>query len=405
MLRSVIVVLMLLPCACGENPAIQVTLNDKGLQYGKHAGTDWIQEKLERVTLPDITGDVLGFIHYTLTGTRVKQCDLPEPSVQFYPDDKGIKTSISGLNIALTGGWTTHCGIIYDGGSFDMAVFSVDVASVVELGNDTNGHLSVTSVKCDAQVGSVDVQFHGGASWIFKPFVKYFKGRISMEIQMNICPTVKKIIENLEQHLQTTNVSVDLDQILTFDFPLTGSPDVNVSSLNLGFKGEFYNIKTHTEPPFEAQPFTMPDQQGYMLSVGLSEFTLNSASYALYSAGVFQAVINDSMIPPGSPVHLNTSLMGPFVPELPKMFPGLMMNLQVYAREVPMFSFQPDAVKLSFQGTIKAFAIQTNGTQTPLFKLNVDSEFSSKVWIAGGRVKGSISMDKLMRWKALQRDG
>lgn len=46
-----------------------------------------------------------------------------------------------------------------------MAVFSVDVASVVELGNDTNGHLSVTSVKCDAQVGGVDVQFHGGARY------------------------------------------------------------------------------------------------------------------------------------------------------------------------------------------------------------------------------------------------
>lgn len=70
----------------------------------------------------------------------------------------------------------------------------------------------------------------------------------------------------------------------------------NCSFATLYLKGEFYNTKTHVEPPFEAQPFTMPDQQGYMLSVGLSEFTLNSASYALYSAGVFQAVINDSMV-------------------------------------------------------------------------------------------------------------
>ncbi len=52
-----------------------------------------------------------------------------------------------------------------DGGSFNMAVFSVDVTSVVELGKDPNGQLSVSSVSCGASVGSVDMQFHGGARY------------------------------------------------------------------------------------------------------------------------------------------------------------------------------------------------------------------------------------------------
>ncbi|XP_040007580.1 bactericidal permeability-increasing protein [Xiphias gladius] len=393
MLLSVVAVLMLLSCTCGENPAVQVVLTNKAVQYGKHTGTDWIQENLQRVSLPDISGKILGIIGYTLTGITIKKCDLPEPSVEFYPDATGFKTSVLGLSLAITGGWMTQCGIIHDGGSFDMAVFSVNVISVVELGKDANGHLSVTSVSCDARVGDVDIQFHGGASWIFQSFVEHFKGHISREIEIRICPNVEEMIVNLEYHLQAMNVSFDVDQALSFDLSLTGLPVMDVSSLNLGLKGEFYSIKTHMDPPFEAQPFSVPEQQGYMLSVGLSEFTLNSASYGYYLAGVFQALINDSMIPPGSPLHLNTSLMGPFIPQLPKMFPGLLMNLQVYAREVPMFSFQPDAVKLGFPGAVKAFAIQPNGTQTPLFKLNVDSEFSSKVWIAGGRVKGSISMD------------
>jgi len=58
------------------------------------------------------------------------------------------------------------------------------------------------------------------------------------------------------------------------------------------------------------------------------------------------------------------------------MFPGLLMYLQIYAREVPMFSFQPGVVKLGFQGAVKAFAIQPNGTGTPLFKLNAVSTSS-----------------------------
>lgn len=39
---------------------------------GKHVGTGWIQEKLESVTLPDISGKlrigIIGNIDYTLSG-------------------------------------------------------------------------------------------------------------------------------------------------------------------------------------------------------------------------------------------------------------------------------------------------------------------------------------------------
>lgn len=51
------------------------------------------------------------------------------------------------------------------------------------------------------------------------------------------------------------------------------------------------------------------------------------------------------------------------------------MTLQVYATDVPLFSFQPGAVQLDLNVDIKAFAIQPNGTQTPLFKLNAVSAF------------------------------
>lgn len=39
MLLSVTVVLSLLSCVCGENPAVQVVLTNKGLQYGKDVGS------------------------------------------------------------------------------------------------------------------------------------------------------------------------------------------------------------------------------------------------------------------------------------------------------------------------------------------------------------------------------
>ncbi|KAK2851184.1 hypothetical protein Q5P01_007460 [Channa striata] len=382
MLPSVLLLLTLLSCTCGENPAIQVILSNKGLQYGKHVGTDWIQKNLEHFSLPNISGEVdiglLGTVHYTLSDIAIKKCDLPEPSVEFYPNATGFKTSISGLSFALSGGWAVRYNVLKDSGSFNVAFFHLNLVSVLELGKDTNGHLSVSSESCDAEVGDVDIRFSGGVSWIFQPF---------------ICPKVKEGITTLESHLQTMNISFDVDQVLTLDLPLTGLPVINASSLNLGLKGEFYNIKTHIEPPFAAQPFTMPEEQGYMLSVGVSEFTLNSASYGFYSAGLFQADINDSTILHYLHMHLNTSVVGLLIPQLLKLFPGLPMSLKVYALEFPVFSFQRDTVKLGFQGAVKAFAIQTNGSQIPLFTLNVNSTFSGKMFISDERLKGSMKMD------------
>lgn len=61
------------------------------------------------------------------------------------------------------------------------------------------------------------------------------------------------------------------------------------------------------------------------------------------------------------------------------MYPGLLMTLLVYARDVPLFSFHPEAVQLDLNVDIKAFAIQPNGTQTPLFKLNAVSTLLSEL--------------------------
>ncbi|XP_041859111.1 bactericidal permeability-increasing protein [Melanotaenia boesemani] len=396
MLPSVAVMLMLLSFTYGENPAIQVILTNKGLQQGVHEATGLIQEKLEKLTLPDISGRInilIGHVDYTLTGVTITKCDLPEPTVKFFQEHTGFTVSILGLSVALTGDWSTHFGLIHDGGSFDMAIFNLALTSAVELGRDAKGHLSVTSISCDAQIGDLGVKFYGGASKIFQPFVDYFKGHFIKRIKDRICPALEENIDMLESHLQAMNVSFDVDQVLTLDVPLTGSPIVTAASMKLGFKGEFYSIKTHEEPPFVAHPFILPEQPDYMLSVGLSEFTLNSALYGYFSAGELQVHINESMVPPKSPVHLNTSSMGMFVPQLPKQFPGLLMDLQVYARQAPTFSLQPGVVKLGVQAAVNAFAIEPNGTQIPLFILNVDTQFSGKVWTADEKLKGSVMMD------------
>lgn len=95
-----------------------------------------------------------------------------------------------------------------------MAIFNVDVTSVVELGRDPDGHLSVKTVSCEAHIEDVDLQIQGGSryfiqeeatvnggilmpiltsfafpfvnSWFIQRILDHFKGRTIGEMQDNV---------------------------------------------------------------------------------------------------------------------------------------------------------------------------------------------------------------------------
>ncbi|XP_067095584.1 bactericidal permeability-increasing protein-like [Osmerus mordax] len=373
----------------GENPAIKLILTDKGLQYGKHLGAGFVQDRIKNMSFADIKGRI-GLVKYVLSGVSVSQCDFPEPTVDFY-EGIGFKAMISGLNIRVIGKLKIKFGFIHVGGSFDLAAFNVGVTSEVRLG-DNEGHLSISSETCSAEIGDVNINFHGGASSISKMVISIFKDHFKGEIQGKICPAIKQQIEDLERQLVAIAVSFQVGSDLVLDVPLSSSPLVDSASLELDFKGEFYNAKSHTDPPFQVQNFSLTRQDSYMLSLGMSEFTANSVSYSYFSTGVLVAHITDKMIPTVFPLRLNTSSFGKLIPQLPKLFPDLLMELSVSARKVPMFSFLPGEVQLGLPGMVTAFAVQNNATLTPLFKLQADSVFSGQVSISGNKVQGSAAL-------------
>lgn len=57
------------------------------------------------------------------------------------------------------------------------------------------------------------------------------------------------------------------------------------------------------------------------------------------------------------------------------MYPDMLMSVLVYAQEAPKFSIQPDAVNVTIKAVVKASVILPNGTQIPVFTINVVSTF------------------------------
>ncbi|CAM4608165.1 unnamed protein product [Leuciscus chuanchicus] len=365
-----------------DYPALKALLSEKGLRDVSQMLSVQIQSKLKSTEIPEVRGGVdikIGTVYYVLSNMRVVQCSMPDPSLVFV-EGTGVSVEVSQLTLAINGNWATQFGIIHDGGSFDLAVYNIHVYTLLQLADDA-GRLSITTVQCSANVGDVNIQFHGGASIFFKPFISAFSGQISEMIREKICPAIQQAIIGLETTLQEIPVNIPVGQYISLSIPLTSSPAVTEQSFELDIKGEFYSRSSPSEPPFSASVFDVPYAENYMLSVAASEFLVNSAAYAFLSSGALQINITDDMIPKISPIHLNTSQFGAFVPQLRTLYPNMEMQVLLYASETPLFSFSSGVIDIHVPAAAKFSAVKPDGTLVPLFRLDVDGSFSGSARI------------------------
>uniref|UniRef100_A0A671RZR8 Bactericidal permeability-increasing protein n=1 Tax=Sinocyclocheilus anshuiensis TaxID=1608454 RepID=A0A671RZR8_9TELE len=162
----------------------------------------WIQNKLKSTEIPEVRGGVdigIGTVEYVISNMQVVQCSMSGPSMEFV-NGIGVSVEVSQLSLAITGSWATQFGIIHDGGSVDLAVYNIKIKTLLGLGDEA-GRLSITTISCSDDVGGVHIQFHGGASFFFQPFVSAFQGQISEMIHVRVCHFFISKTDEPNQHL------------------------------------------------------------------------------------------------------------------------------------------------------------------------------------------------------------
>ncbi|XP_056610678.1 bactericidal permeability-increasing protein [Triplophysa dalaica] len=396
-MQTLVFFFLMLTQTHADHPALQTRLTHKSLTHGSQMMSVWIQQKLKSTELPEVHRNVdigIGTIDYTLSNMQIVQSSIADFTLAFV-QGTGVSVKISHLSLAVTGSWATHFGVIHDSGSFDLLVNSINVNTLLEFSDDESARVFISIISCTADVTGVVVNFHGGASFIFQPFVSKFRGLIADMIRQQICPAVNQVIDDVEKHLQQISVNVAVNQFIYLSIPLMSSPIVTENSFQLDMKGEFYSISSPSEPPFSPEVFDLPSTEDYMMSVGLSEFFMNSAMYSYFSAELLHIHITDDMIPKSSPIHLNTSQFSIFIPQLSTLYPDMKMQVMLYASETPMFSFSPGEMSLHVPASAKFSAVQQNGTLTPLFRLDVNGFFSGNAQIQNQHLTAAFKMNNL----------
>ncbi|XP_030633320.1 bactericidal permeability-increasing protein-like [Chanos chanos] len=394
-LWCVLVLLTLLP-ASQSTAGVKVRLTQKALEYGRQIGITVLQQKLKTITVPDFSGSTrvrpIGKVRFSFTRMRIVSLGLPKSAVGLVPGTS-VKFSIRNAFIKMQGNWRVKYLFIRDSGSFDLSVNDLTITTSIAILRDATGRPAVNSAGCSATVGSAKVKFRGGASWLYNLFRSSAGKAIRKALEKKICPLVAKTIPDMNPRLKTLNVLAKVDKYAEIEYSMVASPVISKESIDLSLKGEFYNIGQHREPPFSPTPFSLPLQNSNMLYIGLSAFTVNSAAFVYHTAGALSLYITDDMIPSNIPIRLNTRTFGTFIPQIAKMYPGLMMKLHMKTAKVPIITFQPNNVTVQASSTVTAYAIQPSATLSPLFVLNLDASVSARIYVTGLKVAGSLTLN------------
>lgn len=357
-----------------------------------------IQEKLQSIEIPDISGSQkvshIGKVKYTLSSMQIEKVSLPQSTLSLVPGT-GVRLSINNAFISLHGNWRAKWRFISDHGSFDLKVSGLTITTTTAINSDETGRPAVSTVDCAATVGRADIKFHGGASWLYNLFTKYIDKGLRNTMQKQICPLVDKAVSDLNSQLKTLNVLAKVDEYAEIEYSMVSSPVVSNSSIDLSLKGEFYNIGKHQEPPFSPAAFSLPAKTDNMLYIGVSAFTANSAAFVYNTAGALSLYITDDMIPQTSPFRLNTKTLGFVIPQIAKQFPDMLVKLLVKMVKNPIINFEPKNATVQTSATVTAYAIQPNGTLSPLFVLNLDTSVSANVKVSGMKLAGDIALNQM----------
>ncbi|XP_010292523.1 PREDICTED: bactericidal permeability-increasing protein-like, partial [Phaethon lepturus] len=320
---------------------------------------------------------------------------LPYSRISLVPN-VGLQVSISNAFAEVDGNWRVKLHFIRDHGSFDLTVENVYIKINLKLGSNTSGKPTIDTSDCSTRISKVRVHFSGKFGWLYNLFRRVIEPRFRKTLESKVCESVVRSVRSeLQPYLQTLPVTARIDAMAGIDYSLVAPPTATARSLDVELKGEFFSLARRSTVPFPPLALAFPPDHDRMVYFGASSYFFNTASFAYHTAGALVFEITDSMIPKDIDFHLNTSTFSAFIPQLEKMYPGMLMKLRLSTPSAPFLNIGPGGLLLKPVVDIQAYTILPNSSLAPLFLLSLTGNVSAVIDIKSGHIVGSLTVGRM----------
>ncbi|XP_036899941.1 lipopolysaccharide-binding protein-like [Sturnira hondurensis] len=436
-----------------SNPGFVARITREGLEYARQYGKAALEKELSTINLPDLSGSfhagLIGSVSYEFRSLRIRDFQLRNFNLSLRPE-QGIMASLSDNYMSVSGNWMVKKAFITLHGSFDLSADGVSISVSVKLGKDQSGRPTASVTHCSNSVGHFSIDISGSLSWLLNLFHESIENNFKSISEQKICEMVVELTtSHLKPYLRTLPVTLKIDQVAFVDYRLVGAPQVTSQGMDVPFKGKFFGLSRHDRVSFDIPPIRMPQEHDLMIYFAVSEYVFNTASWVYHQAGHMNFTIRNEHIqnlmrfvgnpsakawrkpscltskdipfttmiscfsssfllrllqrPLDSPVHLHTTSLGAVIPQLPRLYPNMELELEVSPESAPFLTFTPGNVTLVPVINIQAFALLPDSSDRKLlFQLRAGTNISATISVSSNRIWGSLTPGSKLKLELIQ---
>jgi hypothetical protein len=347
--------------------------------------------KVGTITVPDVNGNQDGF-DYSLHSIECHGLSVSGESVTLSAPST-IDASLSGMGLTCSAAW--HFNLhswphIPDGsGTADVTVSQGVVSVGTALSANAALRPAIACTSSSLTIGSVSITLHGSAlDWLLDLFKKQLEGAIRDALDKSLPPIISSFVDvDGNAFLGTLPIVAPIPVRAPYNisearFGFVAAPSAAGGYLGLSVQGDVVPAGFSGVPPVAPPALPPPSagDGGYMVVGRFSPYTLLSAAWTFFSAGLFAWSIPSHQVPLG----LNeTAAYALIAPGLSKAYPGGTVGLGVALTGLPAVAMAAGGINASTPLNISFIATPQGGGGAPAeaFTLALDGAFSLAVTV------------------------
>ncbi|XP_066919088.1 lipopolysaccharide-binding protein-like [Clytia hemisphaerica] len=359
---------------CAEH-GVQMRLTKKGMDYAVNVGIDILKKDLKNLKINK--KGTYGKVHFNIKDLSFSELDFGQHALSPV-EGVGMKGVVSGIGLTAYATFSYTYIFFSDTTQLRLIASGIDFDMTLKIGDDKGGHPTISVQECHANVGSIDVAFKGGMSFIYNLLKSKIESEMEETLKSLLCKMVtEEINTKASQELATFPVVRKIDSYAEIDYRLTEPPRFTKSYMDAYLKGEF---KSSTDPEESQNPIpemTTNDLDDNMVYFWVSDYTFNTAGEVYHKANKLQFTVNawDKNTPAELKTILDTTKFIPLFPSIVKDYPNQPMGVEVSSFQAPHVVFTKKDANFHLYATTK-FSVKEKELFTFQFDIKAGASFA-----------------------------
>ncbi|XP_053491753.1 phospholipid transfer protein [Ictalurus furcatus] len=375
------------------SPGFKIRITSRGLELLKLETQKFVEEELGGITMPEMHG-MNGNLQYSITDIKIKELNLTA-DLSFQPVD-GLLFDVQNSSITLNFQRRVIYWLLEDQGAINASAEGVYINTTLHLAKDDEGRLKIANVSCDASIAKMRAKFGGTFGRIYDFVATFLTTGMRFILNRKICPALNHAgLVLVNQLLETIPVRAEVDSYIGIDYSLLSDPVVTGTSLDMDFRGMFYDLQNESDILENYSPNPVLNEYNHMIYMALSEYFFDSGLYSYFKAGVFRMHIANERMPKDLEMLLRTTYFGAIMLLNPALLDAP-ISLEIDVTAAPKSSIKTSGATVAVHAGVRVLLLPAGKSPVQLSSMTMESKLNAKVYMKDKRL--AIQLD-LRRFK------